>query len=167
MLRVISSGSRARSRRPCSRMSATARTYSFLAASSTLARAVYVLNPRELLTVDPIEGGLFRVDLTNPDARHPLTTGTAPSDWANVAVTNAGVLYIRREPPDRAVLHRLNPATGRDEKVADLEDFYFRSGLAVKPDGTIVYATVEVEDVSLMLFEEGRLTAELKTDGKR
>ena len=135
--------------------------------SSTLARAVYVLNPRELLTVDPIEGGLFRVDLITPDVRRPLTKGTAPSDWANVAVTNAGVLYIRREPPDNAVLRRLDPATGRDEKVADLEDFYFRSGLTVMANGAIVYATVDVEDVSLMLFEEGRLTAELKTDGKR
>jgi Tol biopolymer transport system component/DNA-binding winged helix-turn-helix (wHTH) protein len=135
--------------------------------SSTLARAVYVLNSRELLTVDPIEGGLFRVDRDNPDMRRPLAKGTAPSDWANIAVTKTGVLYVRREPPDRAVLRRLDPATGRDVKVADLEDFYFRSGLAVMADGTIVYATVDVEDVSLMLFEEGRLTAELKTDGRR
>lgn len=135
--------------------------------SPTLARAVYMLGRNELLTVDPVEGGLFRLDLARPDTRHALAPGTAPSDWANVAVTKQGVLYVRREPPDRAVLRRVDSGTGRDVAVAELEDLYFRSGLAVTADGAVIYATVEVEDVSLMLFEEGRLTAEVRTDGQR
>ncbi len=135
--------------------------------SPTLARAVYVLGANELLTVDPVEGGLFRLDLARPDTRRALAPGTAPSDWANVAVTKQGVLYVRREPPDRAVLRRVDPETGRDIAIAELEDLYFRSGLAVTAGGAVIYATVEVEDVSLMLFEEGRLTAEVRTDGQR
>ena len=59
-------------------------------------------------------------------------------------------------------------ATGNDEALSDLEDFYFRSGLAWV-GGAIIYATTRVEDVSLMLFEERAMTAEAqrKADGER
>lgn len=124
------------------------------------ARAVFVLNAQELVTVDPVKGGLYRIDLARADAPPKLLTpGTAPSDWANVAVAGGKVIYIRREPPDRAVLRRLDPETGSDEALADLDDFYFRSGLAVTTAGMIVYATTSVEDVSLMLYESKPVTA--------
>lgn len=137
--------------------------------AATPARAVYVLNALELLIVDPVKGGLFRLDLANPaNAPRLLAPGTAPSDWANVLVEGTNIFYIRREPPDRAVLRRIALDRGTDEAIADLEDFYFRSGLA-RAKGALVYATTRVEDVSLMLFEERPVTAEarMKADGER
>ncbi len=128
--------------------------------AETPARAVYVLSAQELVTVDPVKGGLYRIDLKRTDAPPKLLTpATAPSDWANVAVAQGRVIYIRREPPDRAVLRRLDPNTGVDDAIADLDDFYFRSGLAVTTAGTILYATTSVEDVSLMLHETEPVTA--------
>lgn len=127
--------------------------------SDTPARAVYVLNDTELLIVDPVKGGLYRLDLSNPAAPpRVLAADTAPSDWANVLVAAGDVFYIRREPPDRAVLRRIDLETGKDEALADIEDFYFRSGLALA-GGSLIYATTRVEDVSLMLFEEHPQTA--------
>lgn len=128
--------------------------------AETPARAVYVLNAQELVTVDPVKGGLYRLDVAHADAPPKLlASGTAPSDWANVATAQGKIIYIRREPPDRAVLRRLDPETGVDEALADLDDFYFRSGLAVTPTGSVVYATTSVEDVSLMLYETKPVTA--------
>lgn len=119
--------------------------------SDVEARAVYVLGPGELLVVDPTKGGLYRLDLATP-SNPALVAPLAPSDWANVTIKNRHVFYINREPPDRAVLHRLDLASREDEAVQDLEDFYFRSGLAVANDA-LIYATTKVEDVSLMRLE--------------
>jgi Tol biopolymer transport system component/DNA-binding winged helix-turn-helix (wHTH) protein len=133
------------------------------------ARAVYVLDENALLLVDPVKGGLMRLDLSNAGAPpQTLAAGTAPSDWANVVVQGRRVFYIRREPPDRAVLRSLDLDTGRDEALADLEDFYFRSGLAWTGRG-LVYATTRVEDVSLMLFAQQPVTAQAggKPKGER
>lgn len=137
--------------------------------SDTPARAVYLLDDGELLVVDPAKGGLLRLDLQKPDAPPKVVVvDTAPSDWANVLVRDGSIFYIRREPPDRAVLRRMDLATGNDEALSDLEDFYFRSGLAWA-GGAIIYATTRVEDVSLMLFEERAMTVEAqrKADGER
>lgn len=122
--------------------------------SRTPARAVYVLNPGTLVIVDPVNGGLHRLDLQHPD-RAPtlLAAATAPSDWPNIVVAGGQVIYVRREPPDRAVLRRVDPVTGTDEALAELADFYFRSGLAITPTGALLHATTRVEDVSLMLLE--------------
>lgn len=128
--------------------------------ADTSARAVYLLNENALLLVDPIKGGLRRLDLVNP-ATPPrnLAADTAPSDWANVIVAGPRIFYVRREPPDRAVLRRIDLDTGKDDALADLENFYFRSGLAWT-GRALVYATTRVEDVSLMLFEQQPVTAE-------
>jgi Tol biopolymer transport system component/DNA-binding winged helix-turn-helix (wHTH) protein len=127
-------------------------------ASQTPARAVYVAGAR-LLTVDPVKGGLHEIARGDPDAPAATLVGDlAPSDWANIAVAGASVFYVRREPPDRAVLHRFDLATREDESVADLPEFYFRSGLTVV-GGHVVYATTKVEDVSLMLFEPRSLAS--------
>lgn len=129
------------------------------AISNISARAVYVLDESNLLTVDPQRGGLTRIAIDGKQTPIRLIDNLAPSDWANVAVSGNQVFYISREPPDRAVLRRFDLDTRKDEALSDLEDFYFRSGLTVA-DGAIVYATTRVEDVSLMLFEEYRLTAD-------
>jgi Tol biopolymer transport system component/DNA-binding winged helix-turn-helix (wHTH) protein len=137
--------------------------------ADTPARAVYVLNENELLIVDPAKGGLHRLDLSNPAAApRVLAVDTAPSDWANVLVADQYVFYIRREPPDRAVLRRVDVRSGNDEALANIEDFYFRSGLA-NAGNELIYATTRVEDVALMLFEERPQTAQAErdSDGKR
>jgi Tol biopolymer transport system component/DNA-binding winged helix-turn-helix (wHTH) protein len=124
--------------------------------SNAPARAVYVSGERELLVVDPVEGGLRRVQLDRPDEATVAIADLAPSDWANVFVADENIFYIRREPPDRAVLRRLDRMTGRDEAIRELDDFYFRSGLAGH-HGSLIYATTKVEDVSLMLLERRSL----------
>jgi hypothetical protein len=126
--------------------------------SDVPARAVYVAGERELLVVSPAEGGLrgIRLDGSDPSASTAVVADLAPSDWANVLIAGDSVFYIRREQPDRAVLRRFDRASGRDEPVRQLDDFYFRSGLAMYGD-VVVYATTKVEDVSLMLFERRRL----------
>jgi hypothetical protein len=120
--------------------------------SNVSARAVYVSGERELLVVDPVKGGLHRIHLDRPDEATVVIADLAPSDWANVLVADGSVFYIRREPPDRAVLRRFDRLTGRDEPVRELPDFYFRSGLA-GDRRALIYATTKVEDVSLMLLE--------------
>lgn len=122
--------------------------------SNVAARAVYVASESELLIVDPAQGGLRRLDLRNPVAASPSIAELAPSDWANVTIEDGAAFYVRREPPDRAALRRLDLATMRDEFVDDLPDFYFRSGLTVT-DGALIYAATKVEDVSLMLLDQG------------
>jgi len=137
--------------------------------ADTPARAVYMLNQNALLIIDPVKGGLYRIDLSNPAAApRVVASETAPSDWANVLVADRHVYYIRREPPDRAVLRRVDVETGKDEALADLEDFYFRSGLA-RAGSALIYATTRVEDVALMLFEEQPRTAQVEEErnGKR
>jgi Tol biopolymer transport system component len=128
--------------------------------SRTPARAVYVEGESELLVVDPVKGGLHRIELERPDAPATrLIAGIVPSDWANVALKGTSIFYISREPPDRAVLRRFDRASGRDTALATLDDFYFRSGLAVANDDTLVYAVTRTDDVSLMLLEYQTLVA--------
>jgi Tol biopolymer transport system component/DNA-binding winged helix-turn-helix (wHTH) protein len=137
--------------------------------ANTPARAVYLLNKDKLLLVDPVKGGIYRLALSNPTAPpRVLAADTAPSDWANVLVVDQDVFYVRREPPDRAVLRRIHVEPGKDEALADIEDFYFRSGLALA-GGSLIYATTRVEDVALMLFEERPQTAQVEEErnGKR
>jgi len=123
--------------------------------SNVAARAVYVVSDRELLVVDPAQGGLRRLDLSKPDVASAPIAELAPSDWANVTIASGVLYYVRREPPDRAALRRLDLATMRDAFVQDLPDFYFRSGLTVT-DGALIYADTKVEDVSLMLLDQAQ-----------
>jgi Tol biopolymer transport system component len=68
-------------------------------------------------------------------------------------VAGDGIYYADCGRPDPA-LHRLDPATGRDEVLGTLEKFGGSATIAVSTDGrTVLYTRVTGEGSDLMLIE--------------
>jgi Tol biopolymer transport system component len=105
---------------------------------------------------------------TSPMMAQPLAGG-APSPLiacvigTAVAVTETGIYYVPcsgRFGPGQPSLRVMDPATGKDREVGQLDQYHvgsLRAGFAVSPDGrTILYSRTVSSGADLMMIENFR-----------